>query len=272
MAKKFETKLKKKQRLSPPRTNDSKSRLPLEFYVILALLISFLCLFQWTRNSIKTESEENSATRDEGPSSLSGSEKVKGSALGALLDSYLTTSIQTRELLSPRVVNDLISNEESSWNPNALLFPGRSEGTMRTSGGLSPLGYAILLHDVPLVEYFLSLDSGDEDSSSSSSRSSSIPPTTATPCDPTALVAAAPPSPSAPRERDDRGGRLLLGAFHESALNDQLRPLHLALLHKVSSFCIILGAVVFIVVSIVPRLFYLYFSSFSNLSPTGRGC
>jgi len=101
-----------------------------------------------------------------------------------------------------------------------LLLPsGVAQGG--TGGGLTALGYALLLHDPTLVQALLH----PHNSSAA-----------ADPMLPVAFPPPQPPSPDGKRPAPSTPGRAqgskLLGAFHEAALSDGLTPLHLAMLSK----------------------------------------
>jgi hypothetical protein len=216
------------------RTEEPGSQLVI-FAIGIALAVAAGYFFQRLN---PLERNEALTKHTQSPTSFSAhSDNAAASALGTLLDLHLTTPMPLRDAVPVRAVQDLIARD-GSWNPDAALYPiqlAEKAGTSRaTSGGLTPLGYAILLRDVALVDSLLFPGAGVGNKKNSQKRSKR--------CDPTATVAGAAAAPPPPAARGGApsapaggggGGVRVLGAFHESALGDQLKPLHLALLQKV---------------------------------------
>lgn len=139
-------------------------------------------------------------------------------ALVALFDSFLMTALYSRPSLDSQTMNSFLrqlAKEVPEFDIDHPLVSSAEEGT---GGHLTPLGYAVLLHDIELVKDLLSSNSSTEQ----------LPIGLKTP-NPMAYVGQSPQMRQASPEKEG----ILLGSFHESALSDGLRPLHLALMTKV---------------------------------------
>lgn len=168
-----------------------------------------------------------------------------GVSLVDFLDSYLMTALSSRPAVSIETINLLIQDaqEQSIGSKVAkdkfdLNQPITSYNKQGTGGELTILGYAILLHDVQFVNELLFPTVDKLSTLVSSSQSGGG-------VNPMAYVGL---SPNALQEQQSKGRNkgLILGSFHESALTDSFRPLHLALITKVFQLFFLMYFLVYI--------------------------
>ena len=158
-------------------------------------------------------------------------------ALLEMLDAQLTTPLARRHLVDRAAVAELLVNPAVYHQPGSQEISSDTGGanpdavraiTVGTHGGLSALGYAMLLHDPSLVEMLLlrekasgNISVEDNFSSGSGNSTGHASPLAAVSRPPSvSSVTTAHPPPRA------------LSAAHESALYDGLKPLQLSLLTK----------------------------------------